>query len=71
MHLLFEIPVVEDHAHGDDVSLGEGIFEEVSAGGLDTVCKAGDGDVALGDWGDRWEVEADAVEGWVLLCGFD
>jgi len=49
VHLLFEIPVVKDHAHGDDIGLGERVFEEVTTGGFDAVCETGSGDVAGGN----------------------
>jgi len=30
MHFLLEIPVLEDHAHRDDVSFRQGIFKEIA-----------------------------------------
>src|SRR4051794_15070507 len=30
MHFLLKIPIVEDHAHGDDIGFGKRIFEEIA-----------------------------------------
>ncbi len=57
VHLLLQIPVVENHAHGDDVGLRQRVFEEIAGGCDDAVFQSGGGDVLLGDGFDFAEVE--------------
>src|SRR5215472_1526109 len=71
LHLFFQVPVVKDHAHGDDVGLGQGVLEEIAGGGSDTVAEAGGGDVFLRDRLNRQEVEEDAKNVVIFLAPKD
>ena len=60
--LLFEIPVVEDHAHRDDVGFGQGISEEVTGSRADAVAEPCGRDVFLRDRLHRRQVEGSATK---------
>ena len=71
VHLLLQIPVVQNHAHRDDVGLGQRVFEKIAGRGADAVAQAGGGDVLLRDRLDRRQIEADAFEMRMSLRHFD
>src|SRR4051794_19892980 len=60
MHLLFKIPVVEYHAHRDDVGFGQRIFEEIATSGADAITEPGRCNVSFRDRLYRWQVERNA-----------
>ena len=59
-HFLFEIPVVEDHSHRDDVGFGQRIFEEIATSGADAITEPGRCNVSLRDRLYRRQVERNA-----------
>ena len=71
VHLLLQIPVVQNHAHRDDVGLGQRVFEEIAGRRADAILQPGGGDVFLRDRLDRRQIEADALEMRMSLRDFD
>ena len=62
---------MENHAHGDHVSFGKRVLKEVALGGLDSVRKAGGGDVFLGDGSDGRQVKRGARDVRLAASHFD
>src|SRR5262249_44485718 len=71
VHLFLKIPVVQDHAHGNDVGFGQRIGEEIAGGGGNGVAETGGGNVFLRDGLDGRKVERDTAQMRILSCGFD
>ena len=71
VHLLLQIPVVQNHAHRDDVGLGQRVFEEITGRRADAVLQAGGGDVFFRDGFDGRQIEADALEMRMFLRDFN
>ena len=71
VHLLLQIPVVQNHAHRDDVGLGQRVFEEIAGGSADAIAQSGGGDVFSRDGFDRRQIEADALEMRMFLRDFN
>jgi hypothetical protein len=70
-HLFFQIPVVKNHTHRDDVRLGQRVLKEIAGGGTDTVTQPGQVDMFASDRFHRRQVEGNALEMRMLLRGFD
>ena len=71
VHLFLQIPVVQNHAHRDDVGLRQWVFEEITGRRADAVLQPDGGDVILRNGFDRWQVEAGAFEVRVFLRDFN
>ena len=71
VHLLLQIPVVQNHAHRDDVGLRQRIFEEITGRGADAILQSGGRDVSLRDRLHWRQIEADALEMRVFLRDFN
>ena len=39
VHLLLQIPIVENHPHRDEVRLGQRVFEEIAGGCVDAIAR--------------------------------
>ncbi len=60
-HLLgFQVPVVQDVAHDDDVGLGERVLKKVQLGEFEPISEAMGGDIFLEDRPDDFQVGAQA-----------
>lgn len=62
VHLFLEIPVVEDHAHCNDVGFRQRVFEEIAGCGSDALTQAGAGDMFFGDRLNDGQVVRDTFE---------
>jgi len=62
---------VQDHAHGDEVGLGQRIVEKIPAHSRDAVRQPGGGDVLARDGRNGRQIEADAAEMRMPLRAFD
>ena len=71
VHLLLQIPVVQNHAHRDDVGLRQRVFEEITGRGADAILQSGGGDVFVRDRLDWRQIEADALEMRMFLRDFN
>jgi hypothetical protein len=71
MHLFFEIPVMQDHAHRDDVGFGQWIFEEITGSGTDAIAESGGCDVPLCDRLYGWQIKGGAAKMRMFLCDFN
>lgn len=70
MHFLFEIPVMEDHTHRDDVCFGQRIFEEIPTSGSDAIAQPGCCDVLSRDRFNGRQIKGSAAQMRMLLCEF-
>src|SRR5438093_8063107 len=71
VHFLLEIPIVKNHAHRDQVSLGQWVLEEIARGSADSVTETGSRNVLLRDRFDGRQIEGNALTVRMLLCTFD
>src|SRR5262245_3856885 len=49
VHLLLQIPIVENHSHCDDVGLGKRVLKKISGRSNDSSSQTGGGDMFLRD----------------------
>jgi len=71
LHLFLQVPIVQNHPHRDHVSLGQWVLKEIAGCNADAIAQAGGGDVLSCHGFDRRQVEADALNVWMLFRDFD
>ena len=62
---------MKNHAHRDQVSLGQWVLEEIARGSADSVTETGSRNVLLRDRFDGRQIEGNALKVRMLLCTFD
>src|SRR5206468_1859580 len=71
LHLLLQIPVVENHSHRDEVGLGQWVLEEVTGGGANTFSQASHSDRLTGNRFNGRQVKGNALQVRVFPRGLD
>src|SRR5438045_1490747 len=71
VHLLFQVPVVKDHAHRYELRLGQRILKKIARGCTDAVTEPGDRDVFARNWLHGRQIEGSAVKMRMSLRGFN
>jgi len=71
MHLLLEIPVMQNHAHGDDIGFGQRVVEEVAGTGADAFRESSCRNVLSRNGFHGWQVERSAAQMRMLLGHFN
>src|SRR6266511_1544585 len=70
VQLFLKIPVVENHAHRDEVRRGQGVFEEIAGRGAHAFAQTGAGDTLARDGFDDGQIPRDALEMRLFLGHF-
>ena len=69
VHLLLQIPIVENHAHGDQVRFRQRVLKEIAGGCADAIAQPGGRDVPARDRFYRRQIEGNAPQ--IRICPGD